>query len=268
VKDRVLTGAISVLLLALVVTPGGNYASAEMQRGGKGKGTTDSLARADFRDSRSPLDGITSDGVALPDACGPFDYVGRDDPCWEGSGETPHRNTSRVSNGRYFLRTVAWQEPLPTRWLVLDFSDPDPEGEGSPCPELDSLIASYEGRYEGAFSPETTEYCIDWVEVRFLADEAFTPGASETPVRIIIDGPDLLEGSRKNPESTVQWNEHFRVEFVNPLTVLPAGADTVLVGADGDDFRAELWSVGGRGKKDQLLGMYNMPFLLTIALVP
>ena len=257
---------MGLLLLALVVTLGGDYASADMQKGGKGKGTKDSLARADFSDSATTPVRITSDGIVLPSACLPFDYVGRDDPCWEGSGLVPYRNTSRVSNAQYFLRTVATQQPHPTRWLELDFS----EGvdTDSICHDLDSQLLSYPGRYLGATSYLHPDPCIDYVEVRFFVDEAFTPGASETPVRIVIDGPDLVEGKGKNAESTVYWNAHFRVEFVNPLTVLPAGADTVIVGADGDDFRAELWSVGGKGKKDQLLGMYNMPFVLTIALVP
>ena len=264
-RIRFATGATGLLLLALVVSLDGGYASAEMQRGGKG--TKNSLARADFRDSATTPDRITSDGIVLPSACLSFDYVGRDDPCWEGSGALPHRNTSRVSNAQYFLRTVATQQPHPTRWLELDFSEGVPN-TGSGCHDLDNQLLSYPGRYPGATSYLHPDPCIDYVEVRFFVDEAFTPGAFETPVRIIIDGPDLVEGKGKNAESTVYWNAHFRVEFVNPLTVLPAGADAVLVGADGDDFRAELWSVGGKGEKDQLLGMYNMPFVLTIALVP
>jgi hypothetical protein len=76
-------------------------------------------------------------------------------------------------------------------------------------------------------------------------------------VRLIVDGPDLLSGKGKNATPYTQWNPKFYLNFVNPLTITPVGEGSVVVGKDGDDFRAELWTVNPKnGKHDKSLGMY------------
>jgi hypothetical protein len=220
----------------------------------KTNAVTDVVARADFREGS---DRIRSDGQPLPDGCLPGDYADATDPCGPG-----HPGVSYVyATGMYFLRTLSGHPRIPTRWLVLDFGDPL---EGSACPDLDTKLKAYSGRNPTAFSPETAELCIDWVEVRLSADKAFAPGAEFTPVGLVIDGPDA-----STIQSTgVQWNGKYYLDFVNPLTITRQGAATAILDTMGD-AQAQLWTVNPRnGKRQTLVGTYMMPFRVTIAARP
>ncbi len=217
--------------------------------------------RAVFRDD--PFDGVRSDGIVPPSNCDSWDYVDSDDPCYGGS--SPLVTVSMVhSDGLYFLRTVSNFDPgTVDRWLVLDFSD----SVEDPCPDLDTQIRYDPDTDEDVrgFLPVNFDSCIDYVEVRFAAYGAFKPNVSQTTVRILIDQPVRKHGKGKNAEDYTQWDAKFTLEFVNPLTLTGAGPGTVIVGADGDDFRAELWN-NKTGKKGELLGLYEMPFQLTITI--
>ena len=217
---------------------------------------TDVVARADFADSSA--DRVRSDGQGLPGGCQPADYADATDPCVPG-----HPGVSYVyATGMYFLRTLSGHPLVPTRWLVLDFGEPL---SGSACPDLDTKLKSYSGRNPNAFSPESTEPCIDWVEVRFSADKAFAPGAEFTPVGLVIDGPDA-----STVQSTgVQWNAKYYLDFVNPLAITRLGAATAILETMTSLEQAQLWTVNPKnGKRQTLLGTYSMPFQVTITAVP
>jgi len=215
------------------------------------------LARADFRDYST--DRIRSDGVALPSGCQGADYADFDDPCGPG-----HQGASTVSGtGMYFLRTLYPYDPSPTRWAILDFSQ---LLGGSSCPGLDSILKAYSGRDPAAFSPEDTDPCTDFLEVRFLADKAYAPGAAFTPVRIYVDAPDLV---RSGSSTQTRWNTKYTLEFVNPLTITPPGAATITLDTIPGLEQAELWTLSPKtGKKETLIGTYSMPFQLTITRLP
>ncbi len=219
----------------------------------------DPETRADFRDFAN--DRLRSDGTLLPPACGPYDYADTKDPCQPG-----HRTISSIyTSGLYFLRTLATQDPNPTRWLVLDFGS---ALGGSSCPGLDTRIKSYSGRSPDAFSPEDPDPCIDLVEVRFFADKAFAPGAAFTPASVIIDGPDLV---RSKSGTRTQWNTKYNVEFVNPLRIVPDPLDPLTITLETMEGleQAELWTVSSKtGKNEIRLGTYQMPFQLRVTRVP
>ena len=226
----------------------------------KGSSPPDPLVRADFTDGDER---VRSDGIGLPSPCpADYDYAGKDDPCNPG-----HRNTSREqSSGSYFLVTRGVDELSPTRWLVLDFSEPLP---GSTCQDLDWALLSYPGRNPSAVSPYNAATCVDHVEVRFTADKAFASGAQFTPLSIQIDGPDNYND--KFTGATVRWNAHYLLEFVNPLTITPDpfDANTRTLATMAGLEQAELWSVNPRTfKKDKRQGTYWMPFSLRLTKLP
>ena len=227
------------------------------------------LGRAVFQDD--PSDGVRSDeqGTSLPQNCQAFNYVDSYDPCYEGG--PPLVTVSMVhSDGLYFLRTVSNLYPQSVdRWLVLDFSNPDPE-EGWDCPDLDTQIfydPNTDPDLRGSLPLNEDDLCIDYVEVRFYVDDAFSPSATQSRVAMLIDQPVRKRGKGKNAEDYTQWDAMFALDFVNPLTLTRVASDTVTVGADGDDFRAELWTFDNKGRKGDLLGIFIMKFQLTITLV-
>jgi len=230
-----------------------------------GNPSGDFLAGADFRDA--PGDGVTSDGYALPTGCGAVDYVDLADPC----GPSIY-NVSNVSAHGYFLRTVSNHEPeTAERWLVVDFSHPA-DGEW-PCPDLDTqLIDEIERNIaENPASdplvrpPETTDPCIDYVEVRFGADGAFRPGVSSTGIDMLIDTPVRKMGKGKKAQPYTQWDARFILNSVNPLSLTYGPSGEAIVGADEDDFRFELWTFDQqKGTFGEFLGFYTMPIQLTI----
>jgi hypothetical protein len=225
---------------------------------------TDFLAGADFRDASE--DGVTSDGFALPAGCGTVDYVDVADPCGPSIF-----NVSNVSAHGYFLRTVSNHEPLTVdRWLVVDFSQPYGDYH---CPGLDTQLI---GEIEGEIAedprndplvrpPENTDPCIDYVEVRFTVEGAFQPGVSQTPVNMLIDTPVRILSKNKNVQPYTQWNARFILNFVNSLSLSYGPGGEAIVGADGDDFRTELWTFDEqKGTFGEFLGFYTMPIQLTI----
>ncbi len=216
------------------------------------------LARADFRDLST--DRIRSDGVALPSACEGADYADVDDPCGPGDDASA---SNVYGTGLYFLRTLMPYDSNPTRWAVLDFSQPL---SGSSCPGLDSILKAYQGRDPAAFSPEDPDPCIDLLEVRLFADKAYAPGAAFTPVGILIDAPDLV---RSGSGTQTRWNSKYTLGFVNPLTITPPGGATITLDTIAGLEQAQLWTLSPKtGKKETLIGTYKMPFQLTIARLP
>jgi len=227
---------------------------------------SDAPARASFRDSGfvgsppySEVDRIQSDGVWLTPPCtGQYADVG--DPC-----QPSQKSVSLVLHtGDYFLRTLSLQDPYPTRYLVLDFTD----GLGdSVCLNLDVQISNYSGRSPNASSPVNPDACVDFAEIRLSAGSAFKEGAEYSSVSLTLDGPDLKQGRGKQPDST-QWNAKYYLTFVNPLRITlpdPTDPDTVILTTMGGLEQAELWTVnqktGGYGTR---LGTYRMPFAVTI----
>jgi hypothetical protein len=214
---------------------------------------------ADFRDAEG--DGVMSDGLGylLPTRCGGFDYVDVDDPC--GPGVSTVSNTMQG----YLLRTVSNLDPLTVdRWLVLDFSQPD---QGYQCPNLDQqLMDEVTGSpYPGVLPPLNPDPCIDWVEVRLVADGAFRPGVGTTTVNMLIDTPVRYVGKGKKAQPYTQWDARFILNSVNPLTLRYGPSGEAIVGADGDDFRFELWTFDQqRGTFGEFLGIYTMPLQLTL----
>jgi hypothetical protein len=213
---------------------------------------------ADFRDAEG--DGVMSDGLGpqLLPACQPFDYVDVDDPCNPG--------VSTVSNTMqgYFLRTVSNLVPTAVdRRLVLDFSHP--YGNYS-CPNLDQQLMdeATSGPYE-VLPPLNTDPCIDWVEVRLVADGTFQPGVASTTVNMLIDTPVLKAGKGKKAQPYTQWDARFILNSVNPLTLSYGPSGEAIIGANGDDFRFELWTFDQqRGTFGEFIGFYWMPLQLTL----
>jgi hypothetical protein len=213
---------------------------------------------ADFRDAEG--DGVMSDGrgYLLPSACGGFDYVDVSDPC--GSSVSTVSNTMQG----YFLRTVSNLNPTAVnRWLVLDFSQRE---QGYECPDLDQqLMDEVTSSPHEVLPPLNSDTCIDWVEVRLVADGAFQSGVATTTVNMLIDTPVLKMGKGKKGQPYTQWDARFILNSVNPLTLTYTSPDTLVVGAPGDDFRFELWTFDQqKGTFGQFLGFYTMPLQLTI----
>jgi hypothetical protein len=262
IEEDAVVGGFDIEVMSNGRTGKGIDAFSVLEKG-TGNVPQDTLARGDFRDAGT--DAITSDGIVLPAPCNAlgYDYVAREDPCYGGTGNGLRTSSKVMAGGTYFLRTVSTNALVPDRWLVLDFSNTVGE-----CPGLDTQLKGYNGRDPDAVSYEDPDPCVDLLEVRFFARDAFEPGALETEVDIIIDGPDLVG---KQKQQRTQWNGKFYLEFVNLLTVTPHPTDpeTLTVGTDDDDFLAELWTVNQKnGKKDKLLGFYDMPFQLTITNLP
>jgi len=236
------------------------------------KGSADP-PRALFRDATS--DGVRSDEqrILLAPACQSWDYVDSDDPCLDGWPRVVTVSAG-YPQGMYFLRTVSNHEPLTAhRWLVLDFSDRE---EAYDCPgldtrlidEIDAEVANNPSSDPLVRPPEHPDSCIDYVEVRFYVDDAFSPSATQSRVAMLIDQPVRKRGKGKNAEDYTQWDAMFALDFVNPLTLTRVASDTVTVGDDSDDdFQAELWTFDNKGRKGDLLGIFIMKFQLTITLV-
>jgi len=213
---------------------------------------------ADFRDATT--DGVMSDGLGsdLLPGCQPFDYVDVSDPCG------PSVSTVSNTTSGYFLRTVSNLNPAAVdRWLVLDFSQPE---QGYECPDLDTqLMAEVTSSPHEVLPPLNTDPCIDWVEVRLVADGAFQPGIATTTVNMLIDTPVLYTGKGKKAQPYTQWDARFILNSVNPLSLTNGPSGEAIIGADGDDFRFELWTFDQqRGTFGDFLGIFTMPLQLTL----
>jgi hypothetical protein len=206
--------------------------------------------RADFRDATS--DQVRSDATdTFYRPCG-FDYVDKNDSCTNDLSAKNSISRTEFPLDYWFFRTVRDCCAVPTRWLVLDFS----VGIGSGCPDLDSQYANYPGYGQTPSQPPAITGCVDNLEVRFSADNVFNSRAMATPVRMLIDAPDLTKSG--NLQGNVKW----RLDFVNPLTIMrnPDGTTTI----ETVEATAELWTIGRNGRKDTKLGTYSMPFAVTL----
>ena len=133
-------------------------------------------------------------------------------------------------------------DPHPSRYLVLDFSDvlPGPGG----CPGLDTEIKGGPNNGYGNLVPYGTRHptatshedpaqnpCIDFVEVRFVAENAFNSLADFSTVSMRIDAPDGREGKGKDKGTItgVIWQAKFELAFVNPLTITRDTSDPDIV---------------------------------------
>jgi hypothetical protein len=213
---------------------------------------------ADFRDATT--DRVRSDGLApqLLPGCQPFDYVDMSDPF------CPSVSTASNTMMGYFLRTVSNLNPTAVqRWLVVDFSDPYGDYQ---CPDLDTqLMAEVTASPHEVLPPLNTDPCIDWVEVRLVADGAFQSGVATTTVNMLIDTPVLYMGRGKKAQPYTQWDARFILNSVNPLTLAYGPSGEAIIGAEGDDFRFELWTFDQqKGTFGEFIGFYWMPLQLTL----
>lgn len=213
---------------------------------------------ADFRDATT--DRVRSDslGPELLPGCQPFDYVDVSDLC--GADISTVSNTMQG----YFLRTVSNLDPLAVdRWLVLDFSQPE---QGYECLNLDQqLMDEVTSSPHEVLPPLNPDPCIDYVEVRLVADGAFQSGVVTTTVNMLIDTPVLYMGKGKKAQPYTQWDARFILNSVNPLSLTYGPSGEAIIGADGDDFRFELWTFDQqKGTFGEFLGFYWMPLQLTL----
>jgi hypothetical protein len=150
------------------------------------------------------------------------------------------------------------------RWLVLDFSNPVGPYQ---CPDLDTQLMDEvtSSPYPGVFPPLNPDQCIDFVEVRLVADGAFRPGVASTTVNMLIDTPVRYMGKGKKGQPYTQWDARFILNSVNPLTLTYGPSGEAIIGANSDDFRFELWTFDQRrGTFGEFLGIYTMPLQLTL----
>ena len=218
-------------LITLCLSP------VQAQRGNKGV-KQNYMVRAQFRDAST--DGVRSDQLNpfnCTDDGKPYDYIHGTDTCAPGVHKTASYVT--ISNDTYFLAPRASTDPCPTRFLVLDFHLPD----NTMCPELGLATNSSCG---GLIPPKCS------FTVRFFAENAFTSGATSSAVEIWIE---------EFPDGAPYWLTRYKLIFINPLPRTASG-NVVTIGAGGDDFRADLWSIATNGKKKTRLGTFDMPFRL------
>jgi hypothetical protein len=221
---------------------------ARAGKGGTPKNVPNFLARADFHDQVG--DAIRSDGE-FTSLCGNYDYIDNQDTCDPNDVVTA---SFLGKDATYFLRPFPGDLSGEPRWLVLNFGT---DAGNPPCPDLDTALSNYPGRYTGVAVPPVTSGCIDNVAVRFFANQAFQAGAQTTSVYLLIDGPDQEVWG-------LQWNAKYRLEFVNPLSVVAVDADTITV-ATVSDAPAQLWSLSKTGRKvTPPMGIFNMPFQVTV----
>ncbi len=101
--------------------------------------------------------------------------------------------------------------------------------------------------------------------MRFGAEGAFRPEAVTTSVNMLIDTPVLKMGKGKKGQPYTQWDARFILNSVNPLSLTYGLSGEAIVGADGDDFRFELWTFDQqKGTFGEFLGFYTMPIQMTI----
>ena len=215
--------------------------------------------RAQFQDLLT--DRVRSDGNFSP--CG-VDYVDQTATCLPSTANDRNSSSNKLSAIEYYLRTVEWccdtdpSGPVnnPSRWLVLDFS----EGiSGMVCPELDTALSAYPGRSPNAVLPLNSAPCTSNVAVRLFADQAFHKRAQETPVRISIDGPDLV--TSRQGVSRTQWNTKFWLNLVMSIIRNSDGSVVTLTNTGTDDDRtAVLTNAAGT----TVIGTYEMPFTVTL----
>ncbi len=211
----------------------------EAQRANKGV-KQNYLVRALFRDAST--DGVRSDELN-PFVCDglPYDYIHGQDQCDPNVHKTASYVT--ISNDTYFLAPRASTDPCPTRFLVIDLD----AGSAGTCAGL--TLAS-----NSSCTSAPPSVCS--FTVRFFAKDAFTSGATSSAVEIWIED---------FPDGAPYWLTKYKLIFINPLTRTPSpDPNVVTIGAMGDDFMADLWSIATNGKKKTRLGTFFMPFQLEL----
>jgi len=261
-----------------------------VEKGKLSTGGSGSLVRSEFRNNGD--DGLRSDGQHFP--CG-FDYVDKSDPCAATMEE--QASLSQESTGSlYWLRTVpaccippvnsgglGWEAYVasPSRWLVLDFSQPElrADGTASPCPNIDSLVAQRVSDVTGAVknweyyglptpvpppadedTTSTFGRCVDNVSVRFRGARFLSGGGAGPSLTIDIDEPQLV-GTTPNRKGTsspgIQWNTVYRLVFRGPLMGTTSAGVTTVQTTGGESELADLFDA-----QDNYVGTYRMRFLL------
>lgn len=256
------------------------FAVIEKGTGAVDKGDSERrLVRADFEDAtygnRILSDGFV--GLPLVPFCGldhpngglwdywdPRDALARPEFCTIDGGEV---NSNVSKGGRWFLfgheQSAAENPPPPDpnrqRWLVFDFQDRVVvDGVLSPCPDLDDKL--YAG-VDGVFPPINWDPCIDNLEFRIRADRVFKKGAKRQQLDIEIV---LTTGN--------SFNAEFRLEYVNPLFILPHPGDPTakILTTTGpspafeDVSEAELLRMEEGVNKAVPIGRFKMPFKVTV----
>jgi len=245
--------------------------------------------------TNSPVNGqrIRSDSQATP--CG-YDYVDSADPCTGSVDPTgaviPNAEQASISHSLgtdYRLRTVPaccvptidsadsdWEPYIasPSRWLVLDFSDPV---GASPCLGIDTSVAAKaagtdweEFGLPTAQPPPADEdtadgRCVDNVAVRFIAEGALS-GNGTASLRIHIDEPQVSgTGTKKNPSWRLQWNAIYTLRFQQPLLATTDAFGNLILqtGGCGDCDLADLME-GEQTKRGRVVGTYHVPFSLRL----
>lgn len=171
------------------------------------KSAQSSNVRAKFRNLVG--DAIKSYGqfVLLAEStqtCGDADYVDKTDACTS-------TNAAKASGSSISVGVLSVLRPIPecctnqsspdlpwgpfalnpSRYLVFDFSN------GSGCLNIGQRVyddAATNG--SGATPPLNTAQCVDFLEVRFHADQAFSKDATSTSVSLVIDEPQRILGQR------------------------------------------------------------------------
>ncbi len=289
-KPRKSAGVIVLLgamLSIAVITTTGTKSS------GFGAGT---LIRAKFRsrlnDPTAPDDRIRSDGLfaqytqfsSPPQTCGNVDYVDKADTCTNLA--TPNAaqasGSTQLTGSLYFLRTIplccatstnGWEQYVvqPSRWLVLDFSNP---AAGFACPaiqiqgvlmKIDQQI-QYDASHTNWGSlppptppPATASGCVNNVDVRFQADQALNPNATSTSLNLVIDQPELQVS--RTGGARIYWDGLYGLHFEQPVQIKrdPAsGAVTLTTDGSSSDL-ADLLDANNNP-----VGTYHMPFSVTL----
>jgi len=258
------------LVVAIAMVP---LFAAKPSTGGSG-----SLVRAEFRNAAD--DGLRSNGPYDP--CG-FGYVDKEDPCAATQAEQASQS-QELTGSQYWLRTVpaccippvnsgglGWESYVasPSRWLVLDFSQPEP---GSSCPNIDSGVAQRAADTDwGLYGlptavpppPDVTAgRCVDNVSVRFRGAQFLSGGGASPSLTIDIDEPQLLgttpdRKGRTSPK--IQWNAVYKLVFRGPLMGTTSAGVTTVQTTGGNSELADLFDA-----QDNYVGTYRMRFLLDL----
>ena len=264
---------------------------AVLEKGTLSTSGTGTLVRARFATITSTFTPrIRSDGnYADFGLCGVVDdlvdYVDKADPCTNlVTPNAVQASQSQLLTGNlYWLRTLPqccgsstedWEAYVfsPSRWLVLDFSQPEPD---SSCPGIDTLVAQHVSDTDwasfGKPTPQpppadevtTDGRCVDNVAVRFRGSKFLATGGGAS-LMIDIDTPTVGAVGRKRALGfSFAWNPFYRLVFRGPLlTTTNAGVTTVQTAA-GDAELADLFQFDAQGNQ-VFVGTYRMPFLLEL----
>ncbi len=275
---------LAVLCLGPVQTPGAKPAASSTLK-----------VKAKFGNQplpQGPVGGLLPDGKFLP--CG-FDYVDKTDTCTgmvsngnvfpnAEQADLSFETTGGLFSGQYLLRTVpiatttmtnppntTWDYYVlnPSRWVVLDFSNPDlqstPPTTTSNCQDIDQKVANAAlaitngtSGFKVTAPTPNNNLCVDNLVVRFEAYNAFTSGAATSSLTVYIDEPQLIKSGKTG--GRVQWNEIYSLVFEQPLSITPLfdGKGSISLDTLTSDL-ADLKDVNGTP-----VGTWHMPISVTL----